>query len=103
MKSIYSIVGMKFRPGMVEFVASLPIGEPLQLRREPDNKFDPNAVQVWARAAHVGYIKGSQAAEVAQNMDANSASMLRANLAISNDGWPMAEVDESPPGRDDIG
>ena len=64
----YAIVGMKHR-GAEALVASLPPDEPLLLIREPDNKFDPNAVQVWARGRHVGYVPKTQNAVLAKFID----------------------------------
>jgi uncharacterized protein YcbX len=66
----YAIVGMKHR-GAEALVASLPPDEPLTLVREADNKFDPNAVQVWARGRHVGYIPKTQNAVLARFIDEN--------------------------------
>ena len=55
MKAFYGLVGMKHRNAEA-LVASLPNGEPLTLIREPGNKYDANAVQVWARGQFIGYI-----------------------------------------------
>lgn len=65
----YALVGMKHR-GTEALVASLPPDEPLTLVREPGNRFDPNAVQVWARGKHVGYIPKTQNAVLARFIDA---------------------------------
>ncbi len=64
----YALVGMKHR-GAEALVASLPPDEPLLLIREPGNKFDPNAVQVWARGQHVGYVPKTQNAVLAKFID----------------------------------
>lgn len=100
MKSLYSIVGMKHR-GTVEFVAKLLAGEPLALLRESNNDFDPNAIQVWARNMHVGYVKASQARELAKRIDASgdfaatlSSGLGAAKLAVTADRWPMVEIEE---------
>ncbi len=66
----YAIVGMKHR-GAEALVASLPPDEPLTLVREPGNRSDPNAVQVWARGKHVGYVPKTQNAVLARFIDAN--------------------------------
>lgn len=42
----YAIVGGKFRPPALGVIASLPVGFSLLLKREPDNKFDHNAIKV---------------------------------------------------------
>jgi hypothetical protein len=102
MKSLVALVGMKHR-GTEEFVASLPQGETLTLVREPDNKFDPNAVQVWARDRHVGYVKAAQVGPVAMALDRVMSTdravlhegkpAMLAKLAIDGGRWPMVEVE----------
>jgi len=102
MRTIVALVGMQHR-GTSALVASLPQGEPLLLVREPDNKFDRFAVQVWAREVHVGYIKSSQVRPVAMAMDSNPALVLapspcglKATLAIDGGKWPMVQIDDEP-------
>lgn len=41
------IVGMHFRPPAKDVIALLPAGVKLELRRQPDNEYDPFAVQVF--------------------------------------------------------
>lgn len=102
MKTLVALVGTKFRgPEMVALLASLPQGEPLTLVREPDNKFDPFAVQVWARDQHIGYVKGSQVRPLQMKMDANAftdandqPSKLYGKLAIDGGKQPMVEIEE---------
>ena len=95
MKSIYTIVGMKHR-GTEKLVASMNVGEPLILIREPTNQHDPNAVQVWGRHTHLGYVKGTEAVALAFAMDATLVQSKLAIFAIG-DRWPAAEVEESAP------
>lgn len=100
MKSLSALVGMKHR-GTEALVASLPAGEPLTLVREPNNDYDRNAVQVWARGQHIGYVKASEVRPIAMAMDAAAAKsnvnvgslMTPAKLAIDGGRWPMIEVD----------
>jgi hypothetical protein len=40
------IVGMHFRPPASLLLANCPLGTPLQLRFQPDNPYDPGAIQV---------------------------------------------------------
>lgn len=104
MKTLVALVGTKFcGPEMVALFASLPQGEPLTLVREPDNKFDRNAVQVWARGHHIGFVKGSQNRDITARMDfkitharADSAEPpeLKGTLAIDGGAQPMVEIDE---------
>lgn len=101
MKTLVALVGTKYcGPGMVALLASLPQGEPLTLKREPDNKFDRNAVQVWARGQHLGYVKGNQNRDLAMAIDAliaedvGFAEGVAAKLAIDGGKQPMVEIDE---------
>lgn len=41
------IVGMHFRPPAKDVINMLPSGADLELRRQPDNEYDANAVQVF--------------------------------------------------------
>lgn len=109
MLSLIALVGTKFRgPDIIHLVASLPNGEPLTLIRERGNAHDPNAVQVWARNQHVGYLKGSQNKDIAMAMDRaqklagvhdnvvpiSGQMTTRAVLRVTADRWPMVEIDE---------
>ncbi len=40
-----------------------------QLQREPENRFDPNAVAVYAGGRHIGFIPKALAAKLAVQMD----------------------------------
>ena len=99
-KSLVALVGTKFRgPEMIKLLASLPQGEPLTLIREPTNQYDRNAVQVWARGEHIGYVKGSQNRDIAARMDrarADSSEFVSwpAKLAIDGGKQPMLEIDK---------
>jgi hypothetical protein len=70
--NLYALVGMKFRNAEA-FVAKLTPDVPLMLVREPDNKFDRNAVQVWAKDGdawrHVAYISKDQNAVLSRFID----------------------------------
>lgn len=71
----YAIVGMKHR-GTEALVYKIEHGAPLTLVREASNRFDKNAVQVWAkdgdeRWKHVGYVPKTQNAVLAKFIDDN--------------------------------
>ena len=68
MKSIYSIVGMKYH-NAEKFVAGLRAGEYLRLRREPDNPHDPLAIAVVVGERLVGYLKATEGHPLANEMD----------------------------------
>lgn len=42
-----ALVGMHFRPPARQVLARLALGTRLELIREPENPYDPQAVQVW--------------------------------------------------------
>lgn len=102
MKSIVALVGTKYRgASMVHLLASLPNGEPLILRREPDNEYDPYAVQVWARGQHIGFIPSSQNKPIAKALDKMAAGRVNvrslempAKLATDGSKQPMIEIEE---------
>ena len=55
-------------------------GSPLELRRQPDNEHDPNAIAVHAGDAQVGWVPREVAAELAPELDERrpwSALVLR--------------------------
>jgi hypothetical protein len=55
-------------------------GRPLELRRDPDNPHDPNAIVVHAGGAQAGWVPRELAAELAPELDAGrpwSAVVLR--------------------------
>ena len=55
-------------------------GSPLELRRQPDNEHDPNAIAVHAGDAQVGWVPREVAAELAAELDQGrpwSALVLR--------------------------
>lgn len=89
----YAIVGMKHR-GAEEFVASLPPDAPVALIREPNNRFDRNAVQVWAyegeNLRHVGYVPKTQNAGLAKFIDEHGSPRTETvgTLGVAMDANP---------------
>lgn len=47
------LVGAHFRPPAKAIIQSLPAAYPLELRPEPSNPYDANAVAVWFDASHL--------------------------------------------------
>lgn len=97
MKAIYTLVGMSHRSAE-HYVRSLASGAELALIREPNNAFDPRAVQVWSDGRHVGYIAAAENRAVAARMDAMigagraSDAILKAKLVPGRP--PHIEVEE---------
>ena len=63
-------------------------GRPLELRRDPGNEHDPNAIAVLADGAQVGWVPRAVAEEIAPAIDAGepySAVVLRERRASPRD------------------
>jgi hypothetical protein len=105
MKTLVSLVGTKWlSPEVVQLAASLPAGEPLTLVRDPRNAVDTNAIMVFARSRHIGYVKATEAQYLAQRMDERrdrkpgtplrSAPELPGKLMFDGTRWPLIEIEE---------
>jgi hypothetical protein len=64
-----SIVGSSFYPGATDIVVELRPGQPLRLEREPNNKYDANAIAVHYFNQKLGHVPRGFAAEVAPLID----------------------------------
>jgi hypothetical protein len=76
---VAAIAGARFQTATLESEAAAP-GRPLELRRDPDNEHDPNAIAVLAGGAQVGWVPRELAAELAPELDAGrpwSGAVLR--------------------------
>ncbi len=76
---VAGVAGARHREGALDSEALAP-GSPLELRREPGNEHDANAIAVHAGGAQVGYVPAELAAELAGELDAGrpwSAVVLR--------------------------
>ena len=104
----YSIVGMDHQ-GTTDIVAALQPGVTVTLVREPENKFDKNAIAVWSGGKRIGYIPSKQNAGLAAAMDQgahgyDSAKLLAMDqkpdaramdatfVRSANSGWPMVSA-----------
>jgi hypothetical protein len=84
---VSGVAGTQFRPGALDSDALAP-GSVLELRREPGNEHDANAIAVDAGGAHVGFVPREIAAELAPQLDAGrtwSAVVLREQRASPRD------------------
>jgi hypothetical protein len=73
-----------------EALAAAPAepGAALELRRDPGNEHDPNAIQVWAGGVQIGWVPRDTAVAVAPALDAGepwSAVVLREQRASPRD------------------
>lgn len=88
-KTIQAIVaGTGFENRAERIRAFCKEGAPVQLRREPDNKHDPEAIAVWMRCsvflglwkpwAQIGYIKAPRADSLAPKLDSGAYTVRSA-------------------------
>lgn len=75
MPNRYSIVAMNHCKSE-DFVKNLQPGVLVTLVREPTNKFDANAVMVWADGKHVGYIPKATNKQLAQFIDTSGQAVI---------------------------
>jgi hypothetical protein len=76
---VAGVAGARFQAAALESDAAAP-GHPLELRRDPDNEHDPNAIAVLAGGEQVGWVPREVAAELAPDLDAGrpwAAAVLR--------------------------
>jgi hypothetical protein len=93
MKKRYLIVGMQHRGAeAIAVVADLKPNEGMRIVREPTNPADRNAVQVWAHGLHVGFVKGTQCAELARWMDDRRLPDYGALFVPG--AWPRLDVEQ---------
>ena len=86
----YSIVGMQFR-NADWLHRDAPKDPAVTLKREPTNKYDANAIQVWADGVHVGYIPKADNSALAASMDKDGKEVIGVFLR-KKDGWPAVEI-----------
>lgn len=90
----YFIAGMQPR-GTEDAVRAMDSGAALELRREPTNAHDKNAVQIWSGDLMIGYVRGYQAKVLAPTMDAAKKTSLSGTLAFTdNSKVPVVMVEE---------
>lgn len=79
-----------------DIIAGLSSGDKLRLEREPDNKYDPNAVKVCALCGdtwkQIGYLPKDVAGEVSTALEAGQKySVILEDFGVSND-IPYCEI-----------
>ncbi len=100
-----TLVGAHFRGADIKalvqtFHPGSPSSADLSLRREPDNQFDPNAIQVLFENLHVGYIEASVAAWMAGHLDdgmeVHSVEIVSIEQDARGNNKPILSVDLAP-------
>jgi hypothetical protein len=85
------LVGMRHHPGAFEALELLGFGSPLILKREPENAYDENAIQVWTSDILLGYIAREYASDWAPAFD--SDGVPTASLTFGSEGRPRVEIE----------
>ena len=76
---------------MAEAVKTLNVGDPLVLRREPDNPYDRRAIEIFDGAGRkLGYVPRRDNPAVARMMDAGET--MRATVTHVARDWRFHEV-----------
>ena len=74
--------------------SEMKVGDALQLIREPENSYDPNAVRVEWRGEKLGYVPRADNAALARFMDRGSKAEARiTRLKKSRDPWQRMEFE----------
>lgn len=83
----YAIVGMQHIKNVDAkgIVDSVPHHQQVTLVRDPTNKYDPNAVQVWIDGIRVGFIPKTQNAVLSKYID-NVGRMFLPPAPMAGDG-----------------
>jgi len=84
---VAGVAGARFQAAALESEAAAP-GRALELRRDPGNEHDANAIAVLAGGAQIGWVPRELAAELAPEIDAGrpwSAAVLREHRGSPRD------------------
>ena len=87
------IAGFQYHQGEY-FWKELTVGDKLQLRREPDNPYDENAVAIYWEGIKLGYLPRVENIVVARMMDKGQIiNALIENKQKSDDPWERMTVE----------
>lgn len=75
------IAGVKFQVGAADILAEMDLSAELELRPEPENKYDPNAVAIYYQENNVGYVPGFLASKVCKLIEED-----RIDVVLKNEG-----------------
>ena len=106
MKMQTLLVGSHFRPPAKAALTSLPAGQELELRPEPENPYDPNAIAVWLDCKTVDrrYDSGLEEALIGSGHDwteiRSQEMQLHLGYVAATGGKPLANTDY--PGNSEV-
>lgn len=70
------IAGAKFKDGAQDIIDALSESSELEIRPEPDNQYDPNAVKILTEDVHIGYIPRHLASKVLDLINNNAVDLV---------------------------
>jgi len=89
---ISPLAGFQYHAG-TQVWPQLTVGQPLALVREPDNRYDRDAVRIDWRGCKLGYLPRAQNTAVAQMLDRGGELQARIEqLRVSPDPWERVRV-----------
>jgi len=87
------LAGFRYYEGK-QLWAEMSVGDPLQLIRETDNSYDPNAVRVEWQGHKLGYVPRADNEALARFMDRGSKAEARiTRLKKSRNPWQRMEFE----------
>ncbi len=88
------IAGTNFRPNLAEIEPNLEIGAEFRLEREPQNKFDENAIAVYdVKTNHIGYIPKAKNEVLARLLDSGKLLSARLTAKEWTDSWLKLDIE----------
>ena len=89
------IAGLEYRPRAARRVAAdLNEDQRLTTKREPANRYDANAVALYAQGQHLGYLPRSHAAWAAERIDEGGSLFVYVRGVHFRRGWIFTTVDK---------
>ena len=90
----FFIAGFQYHDGALAFKKLKP-GKKLELIAEPDNPHDPDAVAIYRKGAHLGYVPGDSNATIAQLLRFGHANVFECRIMQIDkkaDPWKQVRV-----------
>lgn len=87
------LAGYQYHAGAAVWGA-LKVGDTLKLAREPDNRYDRNAVRVEWQGHHLGYLPRAENRDIAAELDRGAKVEARiARLREADNPWQRVLID----------
>lgn len=94
-KSCSRSLSRGFNTTMARWRSKLKPGKELELIAEPDNPHDPDAVAIYRKGVHLGYVPGDGNATIAQLLRFGHANVLECRIMQVDkkaDPWKQVRV-----------